>query len=159
MSRSKCSHTEWKSKIFFYPSLARNERAIKKNHQTQLLCFSFFIQHIFHCSIFPTHKQQKLLHPQFVEIFNRKHGWTKFSNNFAQIGTRRPGHCVHFSGCCAPSLSQKACSPLKICYLIIMFSTIRGAVTFFSHSIARMIYPPSKIIHNPKVCLFKGLKV
>lgn len=28
----------------------------------------------------------------------------------------------------------------------------------FPHSIARMVYPPSKIIHNPKLCLFYGLE-
>lgn len=128
-------------------------RKWKKNHQTQQLCFS-----ISHCRIFPTHKQQKLLHPQLVEIFNSKHGWTKFSNDFAQIGPWRPGHCVHFL-VAVLHLYHRKCSPLKRCYLAMMFCSIRGAVTLSPHSIARMIYPPTKIICNPKVCLFKGLKV
>lgn len=148
MSRSKCSHTEWKSKIFFYPSLVRKKRAGNKKEPPDTTTLLFLLYpHIFHCSVFPTHKQQKLLHPQFVEIFNSKHSWTKFSNNFAQIGPWRPGHCVHCPDCCAPSLSQKACSPLKTRCLTMMFSSIRGAVTLFTHSIARMIYPPSK--NNP----------
>lgn len=122
-----------KAKFSFYPSLVRKQRAGNKKEppDTTTLFFLLYPTH-FPLQYFPYTQTAEATHPQLVEILN-KHSQTKFSNDFAQIGPWRPGHCVHFPGCCAPFLSQKACSPLKTCYLTMMFSSIRGAVKLCSH--------------------------
>lgn len=119
--------------LFIPPWRIRNEWGIKKNHQTQLLLF--FLLYPTHSPLqnFPYTQTAEATHPQLVETLNSKQSQTKFSDDFAQMGPWRPGHCVHFPGCCAPFLSRKACSPLKTCYLTMMFSSIRGAVKLCSH--------------------------
>lgn len=122
------------------------------------LLFLLYPTH-FPLQYFPTHKQQKLLHPQLGEIFNSKHGWAKFNNDFAQAELGKQDIvALHRLLCSTFTPLQKACSPLKTCYLTMMLSSIRGVVTLSPYSTARMIYPPSRIIHNPKVCLLRVSK-
>lgn len=122
-----------KAKFSFYPSLAHKEWAGNKKEPPDTATSVFpSLSNTFSTAEFSLHTNSRSYSSSACGD-NSKQSQTKFSDDFAQMRPWRPGHCVHFPGCCAPFLSRKACSPLKTCYLTMMFSSIRGAVKLCSH--------------------------